>query len=309
MALPPAPILFAAFAHHDHTHHAVVLKGDLTLEEVQALWRRRPRADLPHHPLAPLVAAWQERPTPIEPDRNAKPIIGKTFTTRLDRDTPHAPALDVVDVPGLVPYQADLFAPAEGDTPSLVKTLYNAAGEIPTRQGRAPLAAVLWLEGLLSIPTQYRDGHLHSMDFTRRDLYERWAGCDPCHFRERDAHRQDLALDRMTNTTVAVGDGWYKPLIVQAVEGSSLKSRVSVLVRLPPEAERGPAVPRPILRKLIDSKLAWLGLVNICIHLDRYGARQGRLIATDRPQVLRNGQGQILDQPRPGYPQQARIPH
>ena len=308
MALSSAPILFAAFAHHDPTCHTVVLKGDLTLGEVQALWRRIPRADLPHHPLAPIVAAWQEKPTPIEPDRNAKPIIGKAFTTRLDRTTPHAPALDVVDVPGLVPYRADLFAPAEGDTPSLVKTLYNAAGEIPTRQGRAPLAAVLWLEGLLSIPTQYRDGHLHSMQFTRRELYEHWAGCDPRHWRTREADRQDLALGRMANTRITVGEGWYVPLIVQATEGPHLNSRVSVLVRLPEETQQGPSVPRRILRKLLTSKLAWLGFINICVHLDRYGGRKGHLIAATRPEVKRNEQSQILDHKgevirnRRGYP-------
>ena len=267
----------------------------IPLETVHQVWKATPPQDRPPHPLLPIVAAWQDRPTPIDPDRGAKPIVSGTLTKRINRETPQAPALDVVDVPDLVPYQTDLFTPALGDVPSLVKTLYDVPGGTPTRQGRAPLAAVLWLEGLLSIPTQYRDGQLHSIDFTRREIYEHWAGCDARNWDHRKAARQDLALGRMTNTTVAVGEGWYKPLLVQATEGPHLSSRVSLLVRLPPEAQQGPAVPRRILRKLLTSKLAWLGLINICIHLDRYGGRQGRLIAADRPEVKRNEQGHILD--------------
>ena len=285
-----APTLNAAFSDpsSDYPLHvpAIVLHYQ---------WKARNPNLRPPHPLESLVKAWQARPTPIEPDRRTKPIIGRMLLDRIDRDTPNAPTLDVVDVPGLTPYQGDLFTPNPGDVPSLTKTLHDVLGDMPTRRGRAPLAAVLWLEGLLSIPTQYRDGLLHSMDFTRRELYERWAGCDPSNFNHREAARQDIALGRMTNTTVSVGKGWYKPLIIQAVEGLSLNSRVSVLMRLPPGTQQGPAVPRQILRKLVTSRLAWLGFLNICIWLDRYGARQGRLIAADRPQVERNEQGQILD--------------
>ena len=246
-------------------------------------------------PLLEKVKQWQERPTPVDPDRRSKPLAPRTMLERIDRDAPPAPALDVVEVPGLMPYQSDLFRPERGDVPALLKTLYELEIDMPGRRGRAPMAAVLWLEGLLSIPTEHRDGRLHVLTFTRKELYRDWAGCDPKNWNHREAERQDRALGRMASITVAVGEGWYVPLMARAVEGPQLNHGVSVLAQLPTEAQQGPAVPRRILRALISSKLAWLGFIGLCAHFDRYGSRRGHLIAATRPEVARDEQGQILN--------------
>ena len=241
----------------------------------------------------PIVKAWQQRPTPVDADRGNKPIMAKTLLERFGRDTPPAPLLHVVQMPGLA--QGDLFQPSRGDVPALIKTLHDLAGEEGTRQGRAPLAAVMGLEALLAIPTQYRDGRLHELAITRKAIYRDWGGCDPRNFNHREAKRQDKALARISALTVAAGRGWYKPLMVQAIEGPKLNDRVLFVVRLPPEAQQGPAIPRPLLRKVVQSRLAWLGLANLCIHFDRYGATKGHLTAATRPEVERDGQGRILD--------------
>jgi len=267
----------------------------IDLVKIHNLWVEHPRPR-PKHPVSPLVKAWQERPTRREPNRGSKPLLPRNLSEgRIDREAPPAPALDVAKIPGLVPYQSELFRPERGNVPGLLKTLHELEIDIPSRQPRAPLTAVLWLEGVLSIPIDARDGRLHALTFKRKELYRDWAGCDPKNWRHRSAAVQDRALGRMASITVAVGEGWYAPLIIQAVEGPHLNSEVSVLVRLPPEAQQGPAVPRRILRALISSKLAWLGFLSLCIHFDRYGATGGRLIAPTRPEVSRDEQGQILD--------------
>ncbi|MDE2734564.1 MAG: hypothetical protein OXI72_09250 [Gemmatimonadota bacterium] len=285
----PTPFLAAIVQYSDDVSAFAL---DLVYVHEQWTEHDRPR---PKHPLGPIVEAWQERPTPVDPDRRSKPILAKTLLQRIDRDTPPAPALDVVDVPGLVPYQSELFRPERGDVPGLLKTLHELEIDMPGRRGRAPMTAVLWLEGLLSIPTQYRDGRLHVLPFTRKELYRDWAGCDPRNWDRRDLARQDEALARMSSARVSVGEGWYVPLIVQAVEGPQLNHGVSVLARLPPEAQQGPALPRRILRALIPSKLAWLGFIGLCAHFDRYGSTGGKLIHAHQPEVVRDNMGQMLD--------------
>lgn len=301
--------LVLAPSYDDEGQPAALGPAVLTLDAVHAVWEAQPSKweddDLPAekraqpvrppHPLVPMICAWQDRATLIDPDHRSKPIIGRTLLGRLEREAPPAPTLDMVKVPGLA-YQAELFRPERGDVSALIKTLYEIdRGDPLSRQPRAPLAAVLWLEGLLSIPTQHRNGNRYSMGFTRKKLYHDWAGCDPRFFSYRQSRVQDAALDRISNFTVAVGEGWYKPLIVEGVEGPHLNSVVVVSVRLPPEAQQGPAVPRRILRALLKSRLAWLGFLNLCVHLDRYGGRKGHLIAATRPEVKRNQQGQILN--------------
>ena len=285
----PTPFLAAIVQYSDDVSAFAL---DLVYVHEQWTEHDRPR---PKHLLGPIVEAWQERPTPVDPDRRSKPILAKTLLQRIDRDTPPAPALDVVDVPGLVPYQSELFRPERGDVPGLLKTLHELEIDMPGRRGRAPMTAVLWLEGLLSIPTQYRDGRLHVLTFTRKELYRDWAGCNPRNWDRRESERQTKALLQMNSTTVAVGEGLYVPLIIRAFEGPQLNHEVSVLSQLPPEAQQGPALPRRILRALIPSKLAWLGFIGLCAHFDRYGSRRGHLIAATRPEVDRDELGQILD--------------
>ena len=179
--------------------------------------------------------------------------------------------------------QGDLFQPSRGDVPALIKTLHDLAGEEGTRQGRAPLAAVMGLEALLAIPTQYRDGRLHELAITRKAIYRDWGCCDPRNFNHREAKRQDKALARISQLTVAAGRGWYKPLMVQAIEGPKLNDRVLFVVRLPHEAQQGPAIPRPLLRKVVQSRLAWLGLANLCIPLRPLRGHQGAFDCCDTP--------------------------
>lgn len=289
-----APVLAAIVQYPDDVS---AFAFDLVYVHQKWAEQDRPR---PKHPLGPIVRAWQDRPTPIEPDRRSKPLAPRTMLEGIDREAPPAPVLELVEVPGLMPYQSDLFRPERGDVPALLKTLYELETDMPGRRGRAPMVAVLWLEGLLSIDTKFRDGRRHVLTFTRKELYRDWAGCDPRNWNHREAEKQTKALLRMNSTAVAVGEGLYVPLIVRAFEGPQLNHRISVETLLPPEAQQGPAVPRRILRALVPSKLSWLGFLSLCAHFDRYGSRRGHLIAATRPEVKRDELGQILnDQGQP----------
>ena len=260
------------------------------IESVHRRWLAMPNG--PDHPLAPIVESWQQRPLPTEADGRKKTILGTSFIKEPHHKEDTAPSLDV-GIPGLIPHPPDLFSPQPA-VPSLIRTLLTTNVNVKQRVGRTPLSAVLWLEGLVNVRTEVRDGRLHTLELTRREICK-WAGWKPSNWQADYAQRQTNALFQMNQTRVSIGEGWYVPLIVQYVEGPHLDSRVSVLVRLPPESQVGPQVPRTILRRLIPSSLAWIGFLNICIHLDRYGARNGKLIQPTRPKVIRNEQGQILD--------------
>ena len=254
-------------------------------------------------PLAPVVKAWQERPQLVQPERRSKGIIPATFARRNDRlplldspDPPAQPGLVESEVaqshlPGLIPDRPPL--------PALL-SLYDRAAP-PLRRGRgAALSLRLFIESLLSLPVAARDGRLHELRFTIREVAGEWLGWNLKDYRPT-GEQKGLALRRAVNEVRGMfvdmpQGGLYYPISPLAVSGLKLDDQLAMIVCLPSGSEVGPSVDRSILRKLGKvSGPAYRAYLALCCEWDRVGGHNGRLIRPTRPDVMRAPGGQVLD--------------
>ena len=140
-----------------------------TVEDVHATWLAVPEADRPRHPLAPLVAEWQQAaPASVSTERRADRRIMPTLTVvgpspERERGTLFGGLLD--DRPRTAPPPTlALFPELEPDRPRVpLLEIVDAAG-VPLRSsGRgAPIEARLIVRGGL-LMIRHEDRHLHTV--------------------------------------------------------------------------------------------------------------------------------------------------
>ena len=263
--------------------------------------------DRPGFPLRPLLSAWEELPTPAEPETRPMGILALHISRRV-KPIP-CDAVDALppQVPGFAStemgsaYLPNLFP--DGKPLPAILHVYDRASEHKNTGNVPPVAMRLFLELLVSVPAEARDGQLHELRFTIRDMVE-MMGWRPDHYR-RKGQSTGAALRRALETirdirveiSQAGGDvGWYFPLSVSAVEGLSLDSRVSIVVRLPKGSNVGPPIARGVLREL--GKLngpAYRGYLALCCDWNEVATHGGRLIRPSQPEVRRATGGQVVD--------------
>ena len=209
----------------------------------------------------------------------------------------HAPGQDYL--PGMEP---------EGTAePAVMLALFDQFG--------GPLLAMhAWIEALLSIPIADRDGQQREITgsdpLSVREVVVDWFQWKPMHYRERGKRTGLIlaeALMQMNRILIPINKrgGFYMPVIVEAASGWSLNDRIVLFGRIEPDGKTGPQINRAMLRYLrTKSEPAYRAYLSLCFEWDRYGtttdakARIGRkrkLILHDRPEVLRNAAGYVLD--------------
>ena len=269
---------------------------------LKAQWEELESEDV-RFPLAPVVKAWQERPQLVEPERRARGIIPATFARRNHRlpflSNPQPPALpgyvesDITQahLPGLIPDRPPL--------PALL-SLYDRAAA-PLRRGRgAALSLRLFIESLLSLPVAARDGRLHELRFTIREVAGEWLGWNLKDYRPTGAQK-GMALRRAVNEVRGMfvdmpQGGLYYPISPLAISGLKLEDQLAVIVCLPSGSDVGPPVDRTILRQLGKvSGPAYRAYLALCCEWDRVGGHNGRLIRPTRPGVMRSSGGHVVD--------------
>ena len=252
---------------------------------LKAQWEELEGEDV-RFPLASVVKAWQERPQLVEPERRARGIIPATFARRNHRlpflSNPQPPALpgyvesDIAQahLPGLIPDRPPL--------PALL-SLYDRAAA-PLRRGRgAALSLRLFIESLLSLPVAARDGRLHELRFTIREVAGEWLGWNLKDYRPTGAQK-GMALRRAVNEVRGMfvdmpQGGLYYPISPLAISGLKLEDQLAVIVCLPSGSDVGPPVDRTILRQLGKvSGPAYRAYLALCCEWDRMGGHNGRLI-------------------------------
>lgn len=272
------------------------------LPDLKVQWEELEAQDV-RFPLAPVVKAWQERPQLVEPERRAKGIIPATFARRNHRlpflSNPQPPALpgyiesDVpqAHLPGLIPDRPPL--------PALL-SLYDRAAA-PLRRGRgAALSLRLFIESLLSLPVAARDGRLHELRFTIREVAGEWLGWNLKDYRPTGAQK-GLALRRAVNEVRGMfvdmpQGGLYYPISPLAISGLKLEDQLAMIVCLPSGSDVGPPVDRTILRQLGKiSGPAYRAYLALCCEWDRVGGHNGKLIRPTRPGVMRSSGGHVVD--------------
>ena len=277
----------------------------LPLVGVHALWLALPHPR-PHHPLAPLVDAWQQDvPLPAEwDDRQHANLPAPLTATRrvlLHRDLsdgqvalapvpPGEPRFEVGYLPTLAPDPSKLI-------PSPLLDLWDT-GPSRGRGGPVALARRIGLEVLLATPPDARPNEHVALDTTIGKL----AGSVWPSTRYSPArHGQMLlnALREVHNGKVSWSDGERGALRVLVTvhdwpRSFALDAPLAFGVMLPPGSRQGAQIDRYAVRGTWHSyRQNRLLLVAYCL-FDRYGTVGGRMIAPTLPIVRRDPAGYVL---------------
>ena len=266
----------------------------ISLQEMREKYMDRERGRKPF-PLTPVLATF---PLPIEAGRHPRPIVPAAFVT--DRQSPlfHLPTPEIPGpAPGRPAYLPGL-EPEAPPTPALILAMFDDAGGASlTQNGRVSASASIWLEAMLDVPIDARDGHLRETRYRIGEIVGDWLGWKLKHYRPTGKYTgQQLAraLRDVRDLWVPMSGGGYFPVMVSAWSGWGLDDRLGFVVRLP-RGQVGPQVDRVLLRRLRDSGPAYRMYLSLCFEWDKYGARNGRLILPTRPEVRRAPGGQIVD--------------
>ena len=236
-----------------------------------------PRVSQHGHPLTPLVRSWHRRPIPADPVR------------RVDRILPGSVAM-------IAPTDrraGRLFSPAahrEGKQmlpgfedqrpgPALPLALYHLGNETPERGGGrgAPLALRLFVEAVLCVPMDRRDGlRPVEMAVTLHELRDRlYPGyrLSTARLMERLTHAAD-ALDtrdaRIEWENPATGRGglWRVVSVQSLPRGEThLDDELIMVVNLPPGTGSGPVMPETLATWGVQSAPAYNLLINLSYRL------------------------------------------
>ena len=265
------------------------------------------------HPLASLIAAWQNRPEEVEPERRQRGIVPALAAARTKGRQGNLPEMQAPALPGLVRHEVGYLPglePAPRERPALL-TLFDRGGGVSHRQGGyAPAEMCIFIEALMSVPTHARNGSLYRVGpFELREIAGDWLQWNSNNYRENDpksggALKQALARLRDLGFPLNDRGGFWYPLHVEAVQGWELSDKVSMLASLPGGSGVGPQVDRWVVRALRSHVGAYRAYMALCFDWDRYGAttnprapvgHKRHLILPTRPVAKRTEQGYILD--------------
>ena len=265
------------------------------------------------HPLTPLIKAWYDRFSPVNPEKKRFGIVPRAayegLVPAMSRPaTPKKEAsLPPLPVGGFTPesmaYLPGLAPPTRPDiAPPLA--MFDATGIQSLAQGRgAPLGLRLWLETLMCAPVGYRTKTRFHLSL--REVVE-WLWPHDRYPRLKPDRRDALAAAFKLIDQARLpwegecmgrwGSGWWRPVSVVGLPSVDLESSVILDVELPPGSGNGPLVDRAMLRIFgLDSAPAYRAYLNLAYLWDRRGTYHGRRITATRPTVRRNGAGNIVD--------------
>ena len=249
------------------------------LEEVHEVWLALPAEDRPKHPLAPLVAAWQERPRPGRANINRTDRILPARLAMVDHTDRRAgrrlftPAAHAVERGG-----GQLKLPGFGlertrITPALPLALYDLGGGSSMERGHgAPLALRLWVESILAVGLTDRANPWPTvLEIPLRDLLRKLY---PSKRRPRPNEywpRLMQAVEILDSTRIPwedpkTGKGGLQRIVnVSSIPRGpgKLDDAVRIIVDLPPSSGKGPVVSPNLNRYGVQSAPLYRGLLNL----------------------------------------------
>ena len=283
--------------------------GFLTLAGIHRLWLMLPEADRPRprHPLAPIVAAWQEWPREVEPYR----IVRRASLARLDRmteaETARLPGFPNPDAPK-PSGQLDLpgFGPVVSGCPSWLLWMFDATGGESMAQGRgAPWPMRLFVGALLHVKVHDRTGRWITMRVPNDDALasdvrpagiHRWLhprGWWPSN-RRRDWHQFPAALDSMRERLSYVpvkGIGSVAMLFPSVIPRDPSDPFVEFTIRIPSSAAHGARIDWPRLCQYgTESAALYRAYLSAAALLDK-SARRGQPITREIHPVVSGPDG------------------
>ena len=258
------------------------------------------------HPLAALVGAWQNRPTPVETDRRGRGILpGPLRTARQGRLLDEWPEhLNGLTPLGMLaePAQAYLpgMEPPKGAiVPVLPVMVYDAAGgKLQTRGQGAPIAQRLFFEAMMTVNRLEREPfYTRQPDATLRDLMT-WIWPNGWQ-RGRDLPRLQMALWELDNMRIHWDRALWRLVAVDRLpaDDADLDDPVMLRIQHLPGSGQGPLIDRPRLRLFgLQSAPAWRSYLRLAYIWDAAKASNGgRRIYATRPAVKRGRDGVLLN--------------
>lgn len=282
-------------------------RQSLIRSDVETLHDRWLRAGLSAdaHPLRPLIAAWQQRPAPTDPDRKGNGILPQSLSSvRGIHLVEHAPDQgELPDTSGPLTARPEqgwlpgMEPPPSKLVPALPLLAFDLGGGISLAKGRgAPVALRLFTEALLMVPLGARCGAVRIERTARELIAELWPNQRP---RWRGMRGKGTVLRNAlyaVHTAMVPYDGDYWVPIVVRRWPSGLDGTAIFDVEMPGNSDRGPLVHKPTLRlQGVRSAPAYRAYLGLCALRNRYATHKGRILPAKVPEVLRDRSGALLD--------------
>ena len=221
----------------------------MQVERVHAAWLAcEPR---PRHPLAPVLEAWQDRPTAVEVFRPVNRASLPRFHKTIKDDARTLPALygraAVTEYP-----QRDLPGILEmpSCTPWLL-SLFDRAGGRSLAQGRgAPWALRLFVGALLHLRVSARDSTWRQLEPLETEEVIRWLHPDgwASSNKSRDWEKFPAALDELSRLGVYLpGIGEIRPVMASVIPRQPADRVVQFVAMVPRAAAKGARIDWPTL--------------------------------------------------------------
>lgn len=263
--------------------------------ELHQVWEALPAQQQPPHPLAPLVEAWQARPTPTNPfcpvRRGNLPRLQKAtdedrylLEARQPLPSPAGSQM-MLDLPELTP---------TGRTSWLLDLFDRAGGQI-MRQGRgAPWDMRLFVGAVLYLSIDDRDGQWHSFRIPTAEVIG-WLHPDGWKNRARDWDKFPQALFRMNKELGFVGIeglGYVQIIGATVIPQTPDDPYVEFILRIPKTAANGARIDWPTLCKYGQhSAVLYRAYLTACdfMHLSAY---QGQPITAEIGKPLSKPDGE-----------------
>ena len=229
-------------------------------------------------PLFPIIKDFLKRPQPVKPNLKAARIMPARIAMARDSDrrvpSKFSPAAYVQRANGrqlLMPG----FEHDSGPSPALPLALYDLGGGSNDGKGEgAPLALRIFVESILAIPQEARNGHPAELEVSLREFL-RWLAIDtPGALRRQSRYLDQLqrAIDALDKTWIPIYNQLtqeYRIERVVLVQGipigrGALEKPVRIYVTLPPGSENGPMIPPSLRSWGKQSAGAYRLLLNLC---------------------------------------------
>ena len=228
---------------------------------VHRAWLALPEADRPKHPLAPFVAAWQEQPREVEPERRKDSRILPRIEPGAEHPERKAGMLfgglhegRRVEAPELPLFPA--IAPAK--RVPLLDLVDEAGVPVMTRGRGAPLVARLFVRTLASVKVADRGLATVRLAVTLRELI---AGLFPTGGWRvgRDWPKLRHALLHARDYAIHDGRGrWFPVALRYLPDQPKLDDLVVLDVAFPPGSATGPTIDLPAMDQLsVQSAARW----------------------------------------------------
>ena len=251
-------------------------------------------AAVKQNPATPIVKAWLKKPVSVAPDTKHTGILPKVFHYVAKTDAQQR----LFNLPGPAPQQARL--PVFNDIPASHSALWlwDAMGnDVHGRKSSsASYELRLFVEMLLAVPQTHRSmagnigfrwGDIVNYVFSPRTYYQK----------RFPAFRR--AFDIVDSAYIRYdGDDWF-PVKFRRLPGPGSWNAYDKIFlceyAMPPGSEQGALVHRPTLREVGRSNgVAYALLLSLYVQWDKHNFK-GRFAQVQRPRLLRNSDGLLLD--------------